>query len=97
MPSGEPWKVLRVVIEVRVPPKTPATEKDLIARVRELLPDYLLLPYATHPRRQRGALRFKSFASFWPAHAREQGWRKPSTIRIPVTAGGVVANEDHGL
>lgn len=93
MPSGEPWRVLRVVVEVRVPPKTPADEKDLLNALREFLPRSVLLPRPQHPRRQEGVIRTKSFASFWPAHARMQGWRKPVTIHVPVTAGGAVEED----
>lgn len=86
MPSGEPWVILRVVVEVKVPPRTPATDRTLMNALARLLPHDLLLPDATHPRRQRGVFRFKSFQSFWPAHARQQGWRKPATIRVPLDA-----------
>lgn len=84
MPSGEAWKVLRVVVEVKVPPRTPATDKDLIWAIQQALPASVELPRPHHPRRQTGAIRVKSFDKFWPAFARLAGWRKPATIRVPM-------------
>ncbi len=84
MPSGEPWIVLRAVVEVKVPPRTPATDKDLIRAIRDAMPHSFTLPREGHPRGKPGKLEVKSFAKFWPPLARSLGWRKPQTIRVPV-------------
>lgn len=84
MPSGEPWITLRAVVEVKVPPRTPATDKDLIWALQQALPATLELPRPHHPRRKSGAVRVKSFAKFWPPLARKLGWRKPATVRVPL-------------
>lgn len=85
MPSGEPWIVLRAVVEVKVPPRTPATDKDLFWHLNQVLKgNPIPFPRESHPRRQYGVPRIKSFAKFWPPLARSLGWRKPVTIRVPV-------------
>jgi hypothetical protein len=84
MPSGEPWITLRAVVEVKVPPRTPATDKDLIAYLQQHLKNPIPLPRAAHPRHKLGIARVKSFAKFWPPLARSLGWRKPATVRVPL-------------
>jgi hypothetical protein len=84
MPSGEPWIVLRAVVEVRVPPRTPATDKDLIHALQQTLPANFMLPRPNHLRAKEGAIRVKSFAKFWPPLARSLGWRKPQIVRVPL-------------
>lgn len=65
-----PWRKLRVVVEVTVPPRNRTRERDLLYAVHSLLPDHFLLPRASHADAHRFAVRVKSFSSFWPAFLR---------------------------
>ena len=61
-----PWKTLRVVVEVKVPPTNSSTEKDLRYLLQERLPESLALPRFEHPRADYGKLRFKLWSRFFP-------------------------------
>lgn len=61
-----PWKKLRVVVEVTVPPASRATEKDLIYMVEAQLERSVVLPRPTHRDGHVSAVRVKSFTRFWP-------------------------------
>jgi hypothetical protein len=67
-----PWKKLRVIVEVTVPPNSRATEKDLMYFVSENLPRTAKLPRPIHANFYEAVVRFKSFASFWPAFLRKE-------------------------
>lgn len=71
-----PWKKLRVIVEVTVPPTSRATEKDLKWHVEENLPDYIELKRPLHANAFRSKVRVKAFTSFWPVFLRlEKGLR----------------------
>lgn len=61
-----PWKKLRVVVEVTVPPTSRATEKDLVFMLQDALPRSLKLPRAEHPLAWTANLRFKTWGRFFP-------------------------------
>jgi hypothetical protein len=67
-----PWKVLRVVVEVSVPPTSRATEGDLAFHVEEAIPKSLPLRRACHADAIHAAVRIKRFKSFWPAFLRKE-------------------------
>lgn len=72
-----PWKTLRVVVEVTVPPTSRATEKDLLFHVTEALPDSIPMRRACHADARYAVPRVKSFTRFWPAFLRmERGLSK---------------------
>lgn len=62
-----PWKRLRVVVEVTVPPTSRATEKDLMHELRENLPATVTLPRPIHDNAYTAPLRFKTLGSWLPA------------------------------
>jgi len=64
--SQRPWKKLRVVVEVTVPPASRATEKDLKYRLEQELPRCMALPRLDHPQAVFPNLRFKTWAAFFP-------------------------------
>lgn len=71
-----PWKKLRVIVEVTVPPSSRATEKDLVYAVREALPMQVALPRPIHADAYRATTRIKAFTPFWPMFLRiEKGIR----------------------
>ncbi len=61
-----PWKKLRVVVEVTVPPTSRATEKDLAYMLKEALPRSLALPRDKRPDTHVSTLRFKTWKAFFP-------------------------------
>lgn len=67
-----PWKVLRVVVEVSVPPTSKATEKDLKYHVEDILPETLPLRRACHANAQHATVRVKAFTPFWPWFLRKE-------------------------
>ena len=62
-----PWKRLRVVVEVSVPPTSRATEKDLAYLLRDALPATVQLPRPIHDNAFTAPLRFKTLGSWLPA------------------------------
>jgi hypothetical protein len=73
-----PWRKLRVVVEVSVPPTSRATEKDLLYHVEQAMPKTLPLRRACHANAQQAAVRLKGFTAFWPWFLRKE---KGLTIR----------------
>lgn len=67
-----PWKKLRVIVEVTVPPNCRAQEKDLIYEIERQLPKTVHLPRPIHANAHEANLRFKSFTSFWPMFLRKE-------------------------
>lgn len=67
-----PWKKLRVIVEVTVPPTCRAQEKDLIYEIERQLPDTVMLPRPIHANAFEAVLRFKSFTAFWPMFLRKE-------------------------
>lgn len=65
-----PWKKLRVVVEVTVPPNCRAKEKDLAYHVEQALPHTMMLPRPIHHDAYTAVARVKTFTSFWPAFLR---------------------------
>lgn len=63
---NRPWKKLRVVVEVTVPPTSRATEKDLSYMLKESLPRALALPRDKRPDTHISNLRFKTWGAFFP-------------------------------
>jgi len=71
-----PWRKLRVIVEVTVPPTSRARERDLVHFVAEHIPHLARLPRPIHDNAHEAAVRIKSFTSFWPAFLRlEKGLR----------------------
>lgn len=67
-----PWRKLRVIVEVTVPPTSRARERDLIYMVHSSIPDTFKLPRPVHADARECAVRVKSFSSFWPAFLRKE-------------------------
>lgn len=61
-----PWKKLRIVVEVTVPPTSRATEKDLLYVVESQLGSTVKLRRPVHDNAYEAALRIKTFTKFWP-------------------------------
>lgn len=59
-----PWKKLRVVVEVTVPPNSRATEKDLVYAVSQSLPHAFALPRPIHADAHSAVVRIKAFTPF---------------------------------
>lgn len=59
-----PWRKLRVVVEVTVPPQSRATEKDLKYLVEQATPEILGLPRPNRPDTRKAAVRVKAFSPF---------------------------------
>lgn len=62
-----PWRKLHVVVEVTVPPTNRAQEKDLVAAIRDWLPDTVALPTPYVNNRHNAAVRVKAFKPFYRA------------------------------
>jgi hypothetical protein len=69
-----PWKKLRAVVEVTVPPHSRADEKDLVYLIEQHLPKVIGLPRPIHdpPYRYDAATRVKTFSRFLPAFLLQQ-------------------------
>lgn len=84
-----PWKTLRVVVEVKVPPNSKATEKDLLYHVQQHLPATVGMRRPIHKDCYWATVRTKTFGAFMPAHRRlEKGLkvgRPPARIRKDTT------------
>lgn len=65
---SRPWKKLRVVVEVSVPPTSRATEKDLLWHVQENMPTHVSLARAHHANAQTVPIRIKAFQPFYTAY-----------------------------
>ena len=63
----KPWRKVRVVVEVTVPPTNRTQEKHLVAAVRDWLPDSLALPVPLHANHHRAAVRVKGFGPYYRA------------------------------
>jgi len=72
-----PWKRLRVVVEVTVPPTSRATDKDLKREVENKLGYNVQLPNSLSNDRYTGVFRVKAFAAFWPVFKRIELGLKP--------------------
>jgi hypothetical protein len=64
---NKPWKTLRCVVEVKVPPSNASDEKDLIYHVEKALfqhgkfPGILAMPRSHHPERYDAKPKVKSY------------------------------------
>lgn len=67
-----PWRKLRVIVEVTVPPTSKAKERDLAYQVSEALPTKMFLPRRGRLDAQEAVVRIKGFASFWPMFLRKE-------------------------
>lgn len=67
-----PWKKLRVIVEVTVPPHSRAREKDLIYHVVEKMPRTVKFKRPIHTDAYEAVVRVKSFTSFWPMFLRKE-------------------------
>lgn len=67
-----PWRRLRVVVEVTVPPTSNATEKDLAFLVKDGLPETLMLRRPIHENAVPAVVRVKQFMQFWPMFLRKE-------------------------
>lgn len=67
-----PWKKLRVIVEVTVPPTCRAREKDLIHEIEQQIADTVKLPRPIHANAFEAVVRLKSFTSFWPMFLRKE-------------------------
>lgn len=84
-----PWRKLRVIVEVTVPPNSRAREKDLQYMVHEALPNAFRLPRPIHNDAREAVVRVKSFTSFWPMFLRKE--KGLTNFRRKVK------DDDHGL
>lgn len=64
---NRPWRRLRVVVEVTVPPTSRATEKDLRYAIEGALPREVALPRPEHRDAHVAPLRLKLWAPFFTA------------------------------
>ena len=83
-----PWRKLRVVVEVTVPPTSRASEKDLLYVVRDAMPHSIKLPRPMHKDFQESVVRLKTFNAFWPAFRKAQAGivnvvRRPPDKSLP--------------
>lgn len=62
-----PWKKLRLIVEVTVPPTSRATERDLMHEVQQALPATVKLPRPIYANAYEAPLRFKTLGSWLPA------------------------------
>lgn len=69
---NKPWRKLRVIVEVTVPPLSNATEKDLAYLVRDALPIHLQLRRPIHDNAFQAVTRVKQFGPFWPMFLRAE-------------------------
>lgn len=76
-----PWRKLRVIVEVTVPPNSRARESDLVHMVHSSLPEEFSLPRPIHNDARKCAVRVKTFSSFWPAFLRIERGLGPNTRR----------------
>lgn len=67
-----PWKKLRVIVEVTVPPNCRAQEKDLLHEIEQQIARTVKLPRPIHANAHEAVVRLKSFKSFWPAFLRKE-------------------------
>lgn len=67
-----PWKKLRVIVEVTVPPHSRAQEKDLIHEIEQQIAKTVKLPRPIHANAFEAVVRLKSFTSFWPMFLRKE-------------------------
>jgi hypothetical protein len=72
-----PWRKLRVVVEVTVPPHSSAKESDLRNMVRAALPLTFKPPKRRVNEHHDAAVRVKMFSGFWPAFLRMEKGLKP--------------------
>ena len=71
-----PWRKLRVIVEVTVPPTSRATEKDLKYHVETNMPRTITLRRTHQPNGYEAVVRTKAFTPFWPMFLRiEKGLR----------------------
>lgn len=61
-----PWKKLRIVVEVTIPPNCRAQEKDLLYEIERQIAKTVKLPRPIHNNAHEAVVRLKSFKSFWP-------------------------------
>lgn len=64
---NKPWRKLRAVVEVTVPPTSRATEKDLAWLVRDNLPRELVIERPSKPHARPASVRVKAFGPFYRA------------------------------
>ena len=78
-----PWKKLRVVVEVTVPPTNRAGEKDLMYAVREAMPHSIKLPRPDHKDHHASVVRLKTFNAFWPNFLRATKGLVNTRLKLP--------------
>lgn len=76
-----PWRKLRVIVEVTVPPNSRARERDLVYMVHSSVPETFKLPRPIHADARECAVRVKTFSSFWPAFLRIERGLNPNTFK----------------
>lgn len=67
-----PWKKLRVVVEVTVPPTSRATESDLRYLIERQLDETVKLRRPEHANAFEAPIRLKLFTQFWPWFLRKE-------------------------
>jgi len=63
----KPWRKLRAVVEVTVPPTSRADEKDLVYLVQQALPRELALPRPIHANARLCSVRVRAFGPYYRA------------------------------
>lgn len=87
-----PWKKLRVIVEVSVPPTSRLSESHLSRALLSELPSSLLMSNGAASRLT--PLRVKVFSTFWPAFLRKE---KGLPINFNRPKKQPVADENRGL
>lgn len=72
-----PWRKLRIVVEVSVPPTNPAKERDLMRLVRAGVPVTLPFSRGVGDEPFMAAVRLKTFSQFWPSFLRAEKGLNP--------------------
>jgi hypothetical protein len=72
-----PWKKLRVIVEVTVPPTCRADEGDLLHEIARHLPSTVKLARPIHKNAYEAVVRSKRFGPFWPMFLRKERGMTP--------------------
>lgn len=70
MKKGSQWRTIRAVVEVKVPPQNPTTERDLRHQVSMALKGGLFLPREHYPDRYQANPKVKGFTHVFRAEAK---------------------------
>lgn len=73
---SRPWRKLRAVVEVTVPPTSRATEADLVWHIEHHMPDQIMLRRPAHANAFASAVRVKQFIKFLPAYLLQEHRKK---------------------